>query len=53
MTYDNNFQAALVDYAYTNFYGRYRRRWFENKQKELKQFLPKPQATRRQLNPTT
>ena len=42
----DNFQAALVDYAYTNFMAGTGADGFENKQKELKQFFSKtPQTT--------
>ena len=37
----DNFQAALVDYAYTNFMAGTGADGFENKQTELKQFFPR------------
>ena len=37
----DNFQAALVDYAYTNFMAGTGADGFENKQAELRQFFPR------------
>ena len=39
----DNFQAALVDYAYTNFMAGTGAAGFETKQAELKQFFVKPE----------
>ena len=49
----DNFQAALVDYAYTNFMAGTGADGFENKQKELKQFFTKTPSDTPPTNPTT
>ena len=49
----DNFQAALVDYAYTNFMAGTGADGFENKQKELKQFFTKTPSDTSPTNPTT
>ncbi len=48
----DNYQAALVDYAYTNFMAGTGANGFENKQNELKQFFMKTPPATPPTNPT-